>query len=165
MPGGCGGKNARAEHLGRQQTARGQGSVADQFGLQADAWPARQQPVFRVFGALLRRRAARLPVGLRRHDQAVQFLERPALFLKFDREPVQQFGVRRRVTLVAEVLRRADDPLPEEQPPTCRLTVTRAVSGFSGATSQRANDSRFAATPLGSGGRTDSTPGFTGSAV
>ena len=40
-----------------------------------------------------------------------------------------------------------------------RFTVTRAVSGCVGSTSQRANVSRLVTSPCGSGGSTDGTPG------
>ena len=40
-----------------------------------------------------------------------------------------------------------------------RLTVTRAVSGFSGAASHRARPSRLRGTPEGNGGRHAGTPG------
>ncbi len=42
-----------------------------------------------------------------------------------------------------------------------RFTVTRAVSGFDGSTSQRANPSRLFGAPAGSGGSTAGTPGDT----
>jgi hypothetical protein len=56
----------------------------------------------------------------------VQFLERPSLFDEFDGKPVEQLRMRRGFALIAEVLRRLDEPASEECLP---CTVHRDTRG------------------------------------
>ena len=83
-----------------------------------------------------------LAVGRRQHHQAVHVLEAPAAFHEFDGQPVEQFGVRRRLAH-ARRSRWAWRRCPA--PKWCcqrRLTITRAVSGLSFRVSQSARAER-----------------------
>ena len=77
-------------------------------------------------------------------------------------QPVEQLRVARQLALRAEVLLGLDQADAEELRPE-RLTATRAVSGFSGSTSQRARPSRSRGAPSGSGWNAAGTPGSTAS--
>ena len=86
-------------------------------------------------------RRARLPVGGREHDLAVQPLERPAVRDEPGRQVVQQFRMRRPLALRCR--NRSASPtsgLPKCQPQT-RLTITRAASGAASVTIRSASSS------------------------
>ena len=83
--------------------------------------------------------ARALAVGRGEHQLAQQFLETPTLLvLKAKREMIEQFGMRRRVPEVPKSSTVSTMPTPKSCSHT-RLTITRAVSGFSSETNQRAN--------------------------
>ena len=76
------------------------------------------------------------------------------------RQPVEQLRVGRRRALRAEVLAGLDEPAPEELLPE-PVDSTRAVSGLSRLTSQRARPSRFGIWSSGIGGSTAGVPAYT----
>ena len=98
---------------------------------------AGEQLVVRVAGDQLRRDGGRLLIGGRADDEPVDVLEAPTVVHQLDGEPVEQFGMRRRLALRAEVLGGATRPVPKY---ACqmRLTIARAVVGERRSTSQRA---------------------------
>ena len=61
---------------------------------------------------------------------------------QLDRQPVEQLGMAGRLALVAEILHGPHQPSPKNAA-HWRFIVTRAGSGFSGETSQRARASRL----------------------
>ena len=54
-----------------------------------------------------------LPVGVRHHDRLLQLLQAPAVLHQVHGQPVQQFGVRRRLRLLAQVLGGGHNARPE----------------------------------------------------
>ena len=107
----------RAAHRRIEVAADGQQGVANLFDGQAAAREARQQAVFGVGPDALGVERSRRPVGARKHDQAVQALERPAVFAQAARQVVEQLGVRRLFSELAEIVGGAHQRLAEVPAP------------------------------------------------
>ena len=106
-------QHARAADLVVEQAARRQRGVADHLGRQAEARPAREQPVLGILLEQRRRRLRRLAVGRRRHDQPLHRPDVPAGADELGRQPVEQLRMHRRLALHAEVFLRLDDAVAE----------------------------------------------------
>ena len=91
----------RAEiHLSRS----GEHGIANRFGREATPVLAPQGRVRRVDGRVCFVVCAGLPVDGAVEDKAVQVLDRAAAVAEFDREPVEQLGVRWLFADAAEVI-------------------------------------------------------------
>jgi hypothetical protein len=88
----------RATQFFREQPARREGHVADDFSIEPQPRLPPEEVVFRINGqaAALRRDGARLLVRSRGDHQLMQFLQTPTTVAKFDREPVKQLRMARR---------------------------------------------------------------------
>ena len=112
-----------------------------------------------------RRHVRRLPIGRRSHDQAVKMLEAPAVVHEFDGQPVEQFRMRRRLALRAEVFGRRHQAGAEVRLPDA--IDDRAGRGRRAAIDQPAGEvepRRAASSARSSGCRNAGTPGVTSSA-
>ena len=109
--------DARPADLGVEQPARGEGHVADQFGVQAEPGLPGEQEVARVAVRQVRPDLRRLPVGRGRDHEPVKRLLRPVQADELGGQPVEQFGVRRQRPLGAEVVLGGDQPGAEVDAP------------------------------------------------
>ena len=127
--------DARPARLEIQAAADGQDRVADLLGRQ----PAHREPpepaVARVLGQARRRRPRRHAVGAREQDQPVHPLDPPAAVHELGGQPVEQFGMRRRLAELAEVVGRGHDapaevvlPEPVDHAPGPSSGCARSVS-------------------------------------
>ena len=73
---------------------------------------------------------------LRHHELLHEPLHVPARIAKIGRQPIEQLRMARRLPLRAEIVARLHQARAEQICCHSRLTATRAVSGFSGDTSQ-----------------------------
>ena len=108
------GLGARSAHTGRERPAGGEGLVPDHLGVHAEARAAAEQAVITVLLDFDRRLDGGLAIGRRGECLAVEGFDVPAGSTEFNREPVEQFGVRRQRAHDAEVFRGLDEPLAEE---------------------------------------------------
>ena len=110
------------------------------------------------FGSLrsfLRRYGRGLPVRRRRDDQREQLLHIPAGLAELDRQPVEQFGMRRRLRLRAEVVGRLEQARRRTTP---ARTGSRSRARTAGSRDRRSiarARAGFAAAPGAMGGRND----------
>ena len=106
-------KHRRPVHLAAQQAAQFECLIADGFGVEPEPRAARVEPVARVFREDFRRHPRGLPIRARRDDQPQQFLRVPTRVAIIHREPVEQFGMRGKLSLRAEILLGFNDPRAE----------------------------------------------------
>ncbi len=100
-----------------QEPAQEEGLIADHFGCQPQPGTACQEAVFRVARENLRREPRRLPIGRARDHQPEHGLRVPTGPGKLRRQPVEELGVARRLTLRAEVVDGLDQSRAEEHLP------------------------------------------------
>ena len=159
-------EDARAADLRRQQPARRQGRVADRSRRRAAAATAARAGGCRgSIAARSGRTLRRLAVGRRGDDQPVHRLEAPALSRRTrSASQSSSSGCVGGVPWVPKSFSVSTSPRPKYACQS-RLTVTRAVSGFAGSTSQRARSSRFGRVAGGSAAAAGrpGRPGATGS--
>ena len=73
-----------------------------------------EELVLRILRQRFGRDLRRLPIGGTRHDQAVHGLHRPVLLQEFNRQPIEQFGMRRGRSLITEIFGRPHDSPAEK---------------------------------------------------
>ena len=101
-------KHTRPAHLQIEPSGHGQRRIPDEFALEP---LAREPPEHAILGIDLDRVGpvvGRLLVCPRGQHEPVQVLDPPAVLDEIDRQPVEQFGMRRGIAHHAEVARRAD---------------------------------------------------------
>ena len=88
--------------------------VADLLGVEPDPRSAGQQPVLRIGRELLRMDLRRPLERLARHDHPHEPPRVPAAVAVLRGQPIEEFGMARRLTLEAEVFARLDEPRTEQ---------------------------------------------------
>ena len=129
--GGQRGHNRTATDGSIQRARRSVYRVPQSLGLQSATLHFPEQVVVRIDGQVtFGPELALLPVGGRIHDQTVQILDVPAVGHKSGGQPVQQFGVRRRLSHGTKVIGSLYDastevPLPDpvHKHPGCQRMI------------------------------------------
>ena len=95
---------AGAADFRNEQTGDDEGIVPHEFGFNAPAALTGQLAVVGVAGAQVPRRGRDLPVGVAVDDEADHVLHVPAAVHEFAGQPVEKFGVHRRLALHAKIV-------------------------------------------------------------
>ena len=115
---GLRGMHARPPLLSREQPCRGERLIADHLCRQPHAGSARHEPIFRIASDEFGRGSGSLSVGGARDDESDDGLRIPAPIDQLARQPIEQLGMARQLTLAAKLLTCRDDadakePFPE----------------------------------------------------
>ena len=112
-------EDRRAAHRQVDAAADREDVVANRLGVEPLRAIPPEQQVLRILldvAAVIERR--RHLIGLGGHHQPVELLEAPALVHELHGQPVEQFGMRRLLSHLAEVVERRDDAAAEVVTPT-----------------------------------------------
>ena len=102
-------ERAGAVHLRIERAGDGEEAVADRLGFESARRVPPPQAILRVGFEVGGARLVRLHVDGAGHDQLVDRFELPAVLDQLAGEIIEQLGMRRRIALDAEIVRRADD--------------------------------------------------------
>jgi hypothetical protein len=112
-----GGKTLGPSHFRGKKTGGGEGKVAHDLGLDAEAVLPGEKLVLRIAVEQLGTVTGALAIGLGQDDPADERLARPAFRDEFRGEPIEQLGMSGTITPHPEILGRGHEPLAEQLRP------------------------------------------------